>query len=218
MKKIMLLFSGVILSAMSFAQFSFGVQAHGSLSSARVKNQYDINYDRSMHFSQGGGVVVQYDLNDHISFRGSADYLQQGATLTYSPDELSVTSKFRLNYVQVPLHVLYNVQTFGVKFYAGLGGYAAYGFSGHSINTLRYSGSEGEPIEIKEKVKAFGKDTEDGNNFKRMDMGLSGIAGVQLRNNLFVQAGYQYGLTNLNRDNEDKFRNNGLRLTVGYFF
>jgi hypothetical protein len=49
MKKIFLPAGGIKVSAASFAQLSFGVQATGSLASAHVKSKYDIDFDKDMN-------------------------------------------------------------------------------------------------------------------------------------------------------------------------
>lgn len=217
MKKIILIAAGVIISAASFAQLRLGVQVTGSLSSATVKSKYDLDYSKKGAGLPGAGVVVQYDLSRHISLRSGATYLQQGVKFKHQEDEFSsTTGKARLNYLQIPLHVIYNVNIAGNRIYAGLGGYGNYGTSGNVKYTLWFHTEDGG-YEVIEKLKAF-KSTENGGaDLERMDYGLSGLAGIQLRNGLFIQAGYQQGLKNLARDKENKFRNNGAQLTIGYF-
>lgn len=218
MKKIILLFSGMALSAISFAQISFGVQATGSLASAQAKSKYDIEYDKEMNIRPGGGVVVQYGLGTNFSLRSGVSYSQQGVTLKYSFDEFGSTkSTARLNYVQVPVHAIYGVRAGNVNVYAGLGGYAGYGFSGEVKNTLWFYTEDGG-YEISEKLKAFDKLEDDGGDLNRFDYGASGFAGVHLKCGLFVQAGYQLGIANISRDKDDTYRNRAVQLTVGYLF
>jgi hypothetical protein len=47
------------------------------------------------------------------------------------------------------------------------------------------------------------KSEENGGNLHKGDYGLSGIAGVQLGNGVFIQPGYQRRLANISRDKED---------------
>ena len=100
--------------------------------------------------------------------------------------------------------------------YAGIGGYAGYGFSVTIKNTLWFYTPDGG-YDFTEKLKAFKKSEENGGGLQKGDYGLSGIAGAQLGNGVFIQAGYQHGLANISRDKKDIYRNNGAQLTVGYF-
>lgn len=218
MKKIILIAGGIILSAASFAQLRLGVQVTSNLASANVKSKYDIDFNKSLASLPGVSVVVQYDLGRHLSLRSGVTYLKQGVKLKHAEDEFgSTTTTTRLNYLQVPVHVIYNVNVGGTRLYAGLGGYGAYGISGEVKNTLWFYTDDGG-YDFTEKLKAFKKSEEDGGNFQRKDYGLSALAGVQLRNGLFIQAGYQQGLTNISRDKEDRYRNKGAQLSIGYFF
>jgi hypothetical protein len=216
MKKIILLFIGIALSAISFAQLSFGVQATGQLTTAQAKSKYNIDFDKEMSVRPGGGVILQYGLGNHFSLRSGVSYSQQGVTLKYSLDEFGSTkSSVRLNYVQVPLHAIYGIRTGNVNIYAGLGGYAGYGFSGEVKNTLWFYTEDGG-YEVSEKLKAFDKLEDDGGDLNRFDYGASGFAGVHLKSGLFVQAGYQLGIANISRDKDDTYRNRAIQLTVGF--
>ena len=218
MKKFILLIGGVVLSVISFGQVAFGVQASGSLASATVKSKYDLDFDKKFRGTPSGGGIVQVKLGRNISLRSGLIFSQQGVTVKHAEDEFgSVTSKTRLNYLQVPVHAVYAFPVAPGALYVGLGGYAGYGISGEIKNTLWFYTDDGG-YEFVEKLKAFKKSEEDGGNLQRADYGLSGIAGLQLRNGFFVQAGYQRGLANISRDKEDTYRNNGLQLTIGYFF
>lgn len=218
MKKIILLFSGIALSVISFAQLFFGVQATGTLASAQAKSKYALDFDKEIGIRPSGGIVVQYGLGNNFSLRSGVSYSQQGATLKYSLDEFGSTkSQVRLNYLQVPVHAIYGVRAGNVNIYAGLGGYASYGFSGEVKNTLWFYTDDGG-YEVTEKLKAFEKLEDDGGDLERFDFGASGFAGVHLKNGLFIQAGYQHGIANISRDKDDTYRNRGAQLTVGYLF
>lgn len=218
MKKFFLIAAGVIISAASFAQLKVGVQVTGSLSSATVKSKYDLDFSKKAAGLPAAGAVVQYDLGRHISLRSGVNYLKQGVRFKHQEDEFSsTTGKARLNYLQVPLHVIYNANIAGHRLYAGLGGYGNYGMSGNVKYTLWFYTEDGG-YEVIEKLKAFKSTEKGGADLERWDYGVSALAGIQLKNGLFIQAGYQQGIKNISRDKENKFRNNGAQLSIGYFF
>ena len=218
MKKIILFAAGVILTMSSFAQLKFGLQVTGNLASANVKSKYDINFDKGLAGLPGVSAIVQYDRGGHMSLRTGITYLQKGTELKYSFDEFgSTTTTTLLNYLQVPVQAIYGINVGSSRLYAGVGGYGGYGLGGHVKNTLWFHTDDGG-YEITEKLKAFDKIEEDGGDLKKFDYGLIGLAGVELKNGLYFEAGYEQGLANISRDQENTYKNNGIQITIGYFF
>jgi len=218
MKKIILIAAGVILTVSGLAQIKLGLQVTGTLASADVKSKYDINFDKGIAGLPGVSAIVQYDMGRHTSLRTGITYLQQGTELKFSFDEFgSTTTTTKLNYLQVPVQAIYGVNAGGSRLYAGVGGYGAYGLSGHVKNTLWFHTDDGG-YEITEKLKAFDKLEDDGGDLEKFDYGMIGLAGVELKNGLYFEAGYQQGLANISRDKEDTYKNKGVQFTIGYFF
>lgn len=217
----MLMFSALAVYQMGFAQFSWGVEATANLASATVKDYGDIQYKKDMKLLPGAGAVVQYAWGNNITLRSGVQYQQKGVKVSAVLSEIvnhKVVVENNLHYVQVPLYVLYNIPLNNLKLYAGAGAYAGYGFSGKSKVANSYTMPNGSRNETHEKVDAFSKDDNNGAGFKKGDAGLSFQGGLQLSNGIYVQGSYQLGLTNLERSDEGKYRNNGIQLTVGYFF
>jgi len=104
-----------------------------------------------------------------------------------------------------------------VKLYAGLGGFVNYGVGGTSTQTTRLTMPDGEENIIVEKLKAFKKEDDGGAGLKKFDVGASALAGVKFNNGLFANVGYQHSFTNIS-EGEGKYKNQGLQLSVGYFF
>lgn len=220
MKKVILIAALIFISAATFAQLSVGVQAIGNLSDATVKNPVDFDFKRTMKLAPGGGIVAQYDLSSHFIIRSGVNYLQHAveleADLSDDDGDLKVKAENRLHYVQVPLTVMYGFPVGQSRIYAGAGGYFNYGFSGKSKGTVSYVDDDDELISITEDMEAFKKEEEGGANLKRAEFGVTAIAGIELKNGLFINAGYQLGLTNSDRTEDSKYKNRGLQLTVGY--
>ena len=221
MKKFILSATAIIFSAASFAQFSFGLQGTGNLGSASIKTTDGPDFRKTMKALPGAGVVVQYAINEHLAVRSGVNYLQNGVTLKTTIDEtvaMKVVVENKLNYIQVPVNVLYTVPFSRVQFFAGAGGYISYGISGKSKSTLRYTMPDGhEAVEIDE-TKAFKKEQDGGAGLKKTDYGVGALAGIRLSSGLFANVGYQFSLANISGSDDVKYKNRGLQLTVGYFF
>ncbi|MEI9943069.1 MAG: porin family protein [Chitinophagaceae bacterium] len=190
MKRIILLGTGFMMSIATFAQFSFGVQGTGNLTDAKIKKEDAFAFKKKMKAMPGAGVVVQYQINENLAIRSGGNYQQNGITLKATLNDennMKVELKNSLNYVQVPVHVLYVKPAFGTRFYAGVGGYVNYGVSGKVKGKFSYSTPEQGHVDFTEEVKAFKKEEDGGAGFKRADFGISAIAGVELLNGLFCK-------------------------------
>lgn len=219
MKKITFFVVAALIGISSFAQLSVGIQATGNLASGNIKAAYsDFDLKKGTEVKPGAGIVAELGIGHHFGVRAGANYLQQGGKFTSTADDASVSAKMSnsLNYVQVPVHVIYGVKLAGFRVFGGLGGYAAYGVSGKSKSTVRYN-ADGSPIEYTDEAKAFDKEDDGGANLRRTDFGASAIAGIELPGGLFAHVGYQLGLSNISRDEDTKYRNRGAQLTIGYY-
>jgi hypothetical protein len=217
MKRTLLLPAILMLSVGAFSQFRAGVQLSGALTSANVKSKYDLDFKKSLQNGGAAGAIVQYDFDRHFSVRSGATFVRQGAKFKTQLDEFSSTTmRTSLNYVQVPLHVIYNLHLLGNRIYAGIGGYGAYGVSGNVKGTFWHYTDDGG-YEVVEKLKAFKSLEKGGGNLKKGDYGISALVGFEFRNGMFLQASWQQGFSNISIDREDKYKNNGMQLTVGYF-
>lgn len=222
MRKIYFLTIGLFGSIVSFAQFSFGVQATGNLADARFSVTEGVSPDKKMKVFPGGGLIVNYAVNKNFSLRSGVNYLQQGVNLSLftpseggdSPSE-QLNSKVNLHYVQVPVTAVYMTSGKKLQFLGGAGGFVSYGMSGKIKSTIEYSSPFGHEV-IRDNQDAFKTDADGNKGFKRWDAGVTAFAGVQM-GKWFSHVGYQLSLTNLSQDATYSWRNRGLQLTVGYF-
>jgi hypothetical protein len=130
---------------------------------------------------------------DRISLRYGLEYIGKGAKFPGTGSDLSIN----LNYLAVPLDVIYHHPAGPGQIEAGLGPYFAYGLSGSSGG-----------------ISSFG---QDNGGFKRFDAGLNLQAGYQLDNGLSFRLGYDLGLSNVEYANEDvKGHTRAFSINIGY--
>jgi Outer membrane protein beta-barrel domain len=223
MKTIFLLTTAMIISMAGFAQFSIGIQGTGTLSNAKFTEEEGLDINKKMRAMPGGGLVAQLQLKEKLAIRSGVSFIKHGITATgtipENGDQPAVTAKTEtdLNYLQVPVNVLYTVPLSRIKLFAGGGVYFNYGLSGkikiESSTTL----PDGTPYSFKDEIDAFKKVSENGSGMKRTEFGVGALAGIQF-NNLFANVGYQLGLSNSAGDGDGTYKQHGLQFTLGYFF
>ncbi|HYE55025.1 MAG TPA: porin family protein [Chitinophagaceae bacterium] len=223
MKKIILLVAVVIVSTASFAQISIGLQATGNLSTANFKAEEGYDFKKKMKAMPGAGVVVQYRVNENWAVRSGVNYLKQGVKATANVDawgdEPPFTAKIEsdLNYLQVPLNAVYTIPVSKLQFFAGAGFFLNYGLSGKMKVENKATFPDGTESVYKEERDAFKDEDEEGGGLKRTDFGIGALAGVQF-NKLFINVGYQIGLSDAIKEGDGKYKQRGLQLSVGYWF
>ena len=138
-------------------------------------------------------------------------YSTQGAKSEYSFSESGISvdaeEKINLGYLNLPVMAKYFVAP-GFSIEAG----PQVGFLLSAKNEYSYSASgfgitesSSEEIDIKD-------DTES------MDFSFNVGAGYEFTENIFVQARYNFGLTNIAKDTEGDIKNGVIQVSVGYKF
>jgi hypothetical protein len=131
--------------------------------------------------------------------------------------DASPNAKFMLNYIDLPLNIVYRPQLGENFFLLGFGPYLGYALGGKIID------DNGDKTDIE-----FMKTIESGDPLssamKRFDAGAGIFAGYELSNGIFLQLDTQLGLIKINADNknipDDKLsiKNTGFGLSVGFRF
>lgn len=223
MKRMLLMAGGMLMAAASFAQVSFGVQATGNLSSAKMEFPEGPDFSKKAVFGPGAGLVAQLSVSDQFALRSGLNYIQNGVkvTSTFVQDgigEVEFEAKNKLNYLQLPVYALYTKKLTAVELYAGAGPFAGYGIGGKSKLTYSYLDDNGDKVSDTEESDAFKKEEDGGAGMKRFDWGAGAIAGIRFANGMFANIGYQYSFGNTSSGDDSKYRNQGLQLSIGYFF
>lgn len=213
----------ILLAALTpaFAQsVKLGISAGVNESKATVgETQSSINWLGGLN----AGVFAEVEFGN-LSLRPGVFFSQKGYKSTTvlivntpggAPGSFNASGRIRLNYLEIPVNVLYNISISPGKIFLGGGPYYGYALSGHSKGSTVADYGNGPTYNNTEYDVEFGKD----GSFKRSDFGLNAIAGIKLKNNLLFSVNYGFGLTNLiQSDPNEKVKNRVAALSVGYEF
>lgn len=234
MKKMILSLAIVAVATLSAnAQVSFGIQAGTNL--ATTKSEFTsagtTTTDRGK--TKAGftaGVVANIPFSSMLAFRPELNYIQKGgkfsSTQTISGFTNASTENVSLNFIEIPLNIVFSLPAGPGRFYAGAGPNISFGLSGKDKYTQTSSGG-GFPTQTTSgsaKVKFDGKKQSDlppnDNDFhlKAFDFGANALVGYKMNMGVFFNAGYTYGFSNLDPNPNTSFKTAGFTLKVGYMF
>lgn len=157
------------------------------------------------------GVNVLVPIAPEIYFQPGFLFSVKGATYDLIPHNVKV----QLNYLELPLNLLYRGQLGQNFVLLGFGPYLGYAISGKTIVN-----------DVKEKIRfanSVGSGTT-GTYFRAFDAGANIFAGYELTNGIFITLNAQLGLLNINPDytslanDKSTLKNTGFGLSVGYRF
>ena len=201
----------VAIFAMHFLGFSqqpkFGITAGIALANMYAKSDNGSDHGKTK-IGLIVGVLGDIPIAAHLSFQPALNFVQKGTKdQTENVDE---KAKINVNYLELPLHILYNTNHKAGNFFAGAGPSFAFALSG---KTTVSSGG----IEVSDKIK-FGNSSDD--DLKRFDFGIDFITGYQLSNGFMLAVNYNLGLSNLipGDTGGSSFKNRYFGIRLGYFF
>lgn len=210
MKKVLCLFisSFVLMNQPKAQHTSFGIAAGATFASYKATVE-SVSFTSKTKVGFSAGVISSIAIGKHFSFQPALNFIQKGGTLK----EEGTTNKTTLNYLELPLNIVYNTNASRGKFFAGAGPCFSMGLSGKDKWD---DGNNTETTDIK-----FGSGGED--DFKPLEIGINLLAGYQLKNGLFIAASYNAGLNNIaNADAVDfydvKYHNRYFGIRVGCLF
>jgi len=204
--------------SIAYSQSAIGVKAGVNLGSWSFGEDLEgEEFGSNLGFQFGG--VLEIAVSEVFSFQPELLYFQKGARNEFMfeilGEEIFVESEATFNYIEVPLLAkikLGNSEATNLFFTVGPSlGYAA-SASGTSKSTAGgVTTEESEDIELDEE-------------FNRFELSASLGAGVSIpvgSANLFVEARYLLGLSNLVADensNDETVRNRGIGISAGFMF
>jgi hypothetical protein len=187
MKKILL----TVITIFAFnvatqAQMRFGIK--GGLNLANVSiSPAQTGFEPKSIISFHAGLVLDASLSESISIQPALLFSQKGYGVSGSSGGVTIDGKATLNYLEIPINVLYHA-TDALTF--GAGPYLGYALSGNASTTVTSAGKS----QTDSKSLDFDKDV------KRIDYGLNITAGYEVIEGLIISANYSLGLANINAD------------------
>jgi len=187
MKKLILSFAILMLSAAAFAQVNVGLKAGLNLANwgGDIKDEVDSKNRMGFH----AGAYLTFNLSDAISIQPEILYNSVGAKIEDSDGDADFVS----DYVSIPIMLLYNVnETFNVQVGPQIG-----------FLTKAEAKNDDASIDVKEL-------------FTGTDFGLNFGVGLNF-GKLNATARYSLGLSNILDDSDDfTGKNNVIQISLGY--
>jgi hypothetical protein len=152
------------------------------------------------------GVNVQIPIAPEFYFQPGLMFSQKGAKNTYTIMGAEFTDQIKINYIEMPLNLVYKGAIGNGFVMLGFGPYLAYGISGKQI-------FEGKSITF-----------ERGADYNAFDAGANIFAGYEMSSGLFLQLDTQFGMLNINpkdkntTNDQSTAKNTGFGLSLGYRF
>jgi hypothetical protein len=227
MKKVYLVAILGVLTSAAFSQVKWGGQIIGNLSSAQIleleSEDEDLIKKKSI-IGYGFGLSAELPLAKEITLRPSLNLLKKGvefnanfsdASMGYREEYGFTTS---LYYAELPVNLAINGSLKSGKYFFGFGPSFGLGLTGKAKTVSTYQ-DPGQPVQTEsEELDAFASEDDNGAGFKRFEVSGNIIAGIQLNNGFYANAGYLVGFTNSITGDEGSYKNKGFQLTLGMFF
>lgn len=211
MKKIFTLLFSVAAFTSVHSQVRVGVKGGLNLANQTLKvsgNGFSVSKTGDMIASYQVGVVSDITLTKGLHFRPELLLSGKGSDFSgvFGNTQTEGKAKIRPSYLELPLNLVYYREGRKANFYLGGGPSIAYGIFG----------------KVKQSESNLEEDAFQDGGFKRLDLGLNFLTGVDFAGGFTVGAHITPGLTNIaDVDAEEgkvKFKNLSFGVTVGYFF
>ena len=184
MKKLILFSALSALSTIVSAQVKFGAQVGANLGSGKETVSYGGVSETDKYTSKFGIVIggfAQMPISTSIDFRPELNYIQKGGKYSESYSILgtsyTTTDEITMNYIEVPLNIIYSVAAGNGTVFLGGGPAIGLGISG---NNKVSSGGKSESTTIKFDGNKDAKDSYD--HYKALNVGFGFMAGYELTN------------------------------------
>ncbi len=195
----------LVLSA-SFAiaqepgKMSFGILGGVNFQNLNGKLSSGDKLENDMLLGFHGGVNVQIPIAPEFYFQPGLMYAIKGAKSTYTILGSEFTDETKLNYIEMPLNLVYKGALGNGFVMLGFGPYAAYGISGKKVfqgNDITY---------------------ERGVDYNAFDAGANIFFGYEMASGMFLQLDTQFGMLDIDTDEDATAKNTGFGLSIGYRF
>lgn len=204
--------AALAIAGASFAQSSFGIKVGPNFSSMSTK--MDGNKETSkMMVGVAGGVYANLPLAPEFYIQPSLMYEAKGGKDSYEESGVDVTAKTRLNYITLPVDLLFKPEmpNGSGAWIVGVGPYVGYGISGKSKIEGGSLSASSDP---------FKKNGATDAALKRFDAGANVQLGYEMASGFNVGLNANLGLINIrnNGDSKNSARNTSFGVMLGYTF
>ena len=198
MKKIVLSVVAVVaMAAVSKAQVRVGVMGGLNEEDQKINVTEGSIYGNGKFKSYHAGAIGDMKIGGNFYLQPQVLFSRKGATYTNVVSEKD--TKIRINYVQLPVNVVYKLNLPFGKLFAGAGGSFSYAIGGRmseaGVNTKLFKSGD----------------------WKREDVSLTFTGGIEFNNGLFISSNSQKGLMNINKVNGVTAKSRSVSVSVGYF-
>jgi hypothetical protein len=186
----------------------YGIKGGLNLSKQKVDGLSSAQHNLFLPGLQIGGIVdigyTNLSIQPGLFFSSKGYHIRNDEFIpTGGPRRITKDDKDKVNYLELPVNVLYRKQISKfTSFHIGGGPYMAYGLSAKNWQ-------DGKETEL-----SFGNDVGGRDAYKRLDFGANFLAGAILNNNYIIDINYGLGISNLAYFTGYRV----LSFTVGYMF
>ena len=181
-------------------KMSFGILGGVNFQNLNGKLSAGDKLENDMLLGFHGGVNVQIPIAPEFYFQPGLMFAVKGAKNTTTILGSEITDEIKLNYVEVPLNLVYKGALGNGFVMLGFGPYVAYGISGKKVvtgNSFSY---------------------ERGVDYNALDAGANIFVGFEMASGIFLQLDTQFGMLDIDPNENNTAKNTGFGLSLGYRF
>ncbi|MEP7164616.1 MAG: porin family protein [Ferruginibacter sp.] len=221
MKKIILLIVSAITVNVSMAQLSFGIQAGANIAFGKITvddTGLPTLFTNDPKIGITGGFLAEIPISEKLAFRPEINFIQKGSKTNTTLSIFNEFHKITLNYIEIPLNVVYKMRAGRGNFFFGLGPTLSIGISGKEKITNDYDPTKDTIVDVKFDGKNSDNlaSNDESRHLKRFDAGANILAGYKLPMGLFIKLGYTYNFLNIDPNKNNGYKNRGFNICVGY--
>ncbi|MFV0154631.1 PorT family protein [Empedobacter falsenii] len=214
MKQIYTLLTFLSFITISQAQTTLGMRLGANLSNVNFSDYNDL-IDSKFKFGPTVGVYFNIPVNKSVAIQPELLYSSQGFKTkeTIHLDGLAYESegKFKTDYITLPVLAKYKIEN-GMTF--EVGPKLSYFYLGKYTRQIDIRNNQGIIETISDNID-LKNDTDD---FKDLDFSIVGGIGYDFKFGASINVRYTYGITNFNKADDLKSRNNYFSLSVAVPF
>jgi Outer membrane protein beta-barrel domain len=217
----------IFLTIAMQAQIGFGILAGVNFQNINGKDNGGTKLENGLLTGFHAGVNVNIPLAGDFYFQPGLLFSVKGAKNDFFSPQTKASGNFetttKLNYIEMPLNLLYRPRLGKGCLLLGFGPYIAYGLGGSENSELLGLVSYERSVKYKNKVTNVTELLENA-YYRPIDAGANIFFGYELALGVFIQLNAQLGLLKINpeyaweSESKASYKNTGYGLSVGYRF